>query len=38
MKYGFTDDPSTWEDMTVELAQENEHNMAGWDGFPRSFE
>jgi hypothetical protein len=28
MKYGFTDDPKTYEDMTVEQAQEVERNMA----------
>ena len=28
MKYGYTDDPTSWEDMTVEQAQEIESNMA----------
>lgn len=27
-KFGFTDNPSTWEDMTIEQAQEIEQNMA----------
>jgi hypothetical protein len=36
-KYGFTDDPSTWEDMTVEQAQEIECNMAEWES-PRLFQ
>jgi hypothetical protein len=27
-KFGFTDDPSTWENMTIEQAQEIEQNMA----------
>jgi hypothetical protein len=34
MKYGFTEDPETWENMTVEQAQEIESNMAEWE-FPR---
>jgi hypothetical protein len=33
-KYGFTDDPATYEDMTVEQAQEIEWNLAEWE-FPR---
>lgn len=27
-KYGYTDDPKTWQDMTIEQAQEIERNMA----------
>ncbi|KAK0120092.1 hypothetical protein ONS95_011505 [Cadophora gregata] len=36
-KYGFTDDPTSWKDMTVEQAQEIESNMAEWE-FPRLFQ
>ena len=36
-KFGFTDDPETWKDMTVEQAQEVESNMAEWE-FPRLFQ
>lgn len=35
-RFGFTDDPSSWKDMTVEQAQEIEGNMAEWE-FPRLF-
>ena len=34
MKYGFTDNPKTFENMTVDQAQEVERNMAEWE-FPR---
>jgi hypothetical protein len=34
MKYGFIEDPETWENMTVEQAQEIESSMAEWE-FPR---
>jgi len=34
MKYGYTDAPDTWENMTVEQAQKIERNMAEWE-FPR---
>lgn len=37
MKYGFTHDPATWEDMTVEQAQEVENNLGEWE-FPRLWE
>lgn len=37
MKYGFTHDPATWEDMTVEQAQEIENNLGEWE-FPRLWE
>lgn len=33
-KYGITDDPKSWENMTVEQAQDIERNMAEWE-FPR---
>ena len=36
-KFGFTDDPASWKDMTVEQAQEIEGNMAEWE-FPRLFQ
>ena len=34
LKYGYTDKPESWENMTVEEAQEVERNMAEWE-FPR---
>lgn len=34
MKYGYTDNPQSWENMTIEEAQEIERNMAEWE-FPR---
>ena len=34
MKYGYTDNPESWENMTIEEAQEVERNMAEWE-FPR---
>jgi hypothetical protein len=37
MKYGFAHDPATWEDMTVEQAQEIENNLGEWE-FPRLWE
>ncbi|KAH9823627.1 Glutathione S-transferase [Teratosphaeria destructans] len=36
-KYGFTDDPKTYENMTLEQAQEVEKNIAEWE-FPRLFQ
>ncbi|KAF2764538.1 hypothetical protein EJ03DRAFT_339718 [Teratosphaeria nubilosa] len=36
-KYGFTDDPKTYEKMTLEQAQEVERNIAEWE-FPRLFQ
>lgn len=33
LKYGYTRDPDTWADMTIEQAQEIERNMAEWE-FP----
>jgi hypothetical protein len=36
-KYGFTNDPASWEDMTVEQAQEIENNIGEWE-FPRLWE
>ena len=34
LKFGYTDDPESWEKMTVDQAQEIESNMAEWE-FPR---
>jgi len=33
MKYGYTNNPESWENMTIEEAQEIERNMAEWE-FP----
>lgn len=35
-KFGYTEDPQSWKDMTVEQAQEVEANMAEWE-FPRLY-
>ena len=37
LKYGYSSDPKTYEDMTVKVAQEIEANTAEWD-FPRLFQ